>query len=169
MCENVSMKECVYVSVCMLLYLWCTFMLILPQGGEILTGGGSPDNLPENIKSGYYVEPTVIANLPFTCRTNQEEIFGPVVTVIPFNTEEEVVKMANSVKYGLSASIWTENLKRAHRVAAQLQSGTVWVNCWLKRDLRMPFGGYKQSGTGREGGEYSIDFYTEQKTVCIQL
>ena len=98
-----------------------------------------------------------------------EEIFGPVVTVTPFESDAEVVEYANCVKYGLSASIWTQNLSRAHAVASKIQAGTVWVNTWLQRDLRMPFGGQKQSGIGREGGEYSIDFFTQQKCVSIAL
>ncbi|MCA9489702.1 MAG: aldehyde dehydrogenase family protein, partial [Myxococcales bacterium] len=96
-----------------------------------------------------------------------EEIFGPVVTVHPFDTEEEALAIANSVRYGLSASVWTQNLGRAHRVAAALEVGMVWVNTWLMRDLRVPFGGLKDSGVGREGGKYSLSFYTDDKNVCV--
>jgi len=103
------------------------------------------------------------------CRTNQEEIFGPVVTIVPFDTEEEAVAFANATAYGLSATIWTENLKRAHRVAHQLKSGIIWINCWLLRDLRTPFGGMKQSGVGREGGWEAMRFFTEAKNVCVKI
>ena len=107
--------------------------------------------------------------LDHRCRTNQEEIFGPVVTIIPFDDEEEAVQFANCTPYGLSATIWTEHLKRAHRVSAAIKSGIVWVNCWLFRDLRTPFGGMKQSGIGREGGWEALKFFTETKNVCIRL
>ena len=103
------------------------------------------------------------------CRTNQEEIFGPVVTIQPFDTEEEAIEYANSTQYGLAATLWTENLKKAHRVSANVKSGIVWVNCWLFRDLRTPFGGMKQSGVGREGGWEAMRFFTEAKNVCIKL
>ena len=138
------------------------------EGGKILTGGNQV-TVKGRCATGYFVEPTVIAGLDSTCRTNQEEIFGPVVTIMPFDTEEEVIGFANSTPYGLSATIWTENLKRAHRVAAQVKSGIVWVNCWLFRDLRTPFGGMKQSGVGREGGFEALKFFTEEKNVCIKL
>jgi len=115
------------------------------------------------------MEPTVIIGLDEKCRTNQEEIFGPVVTIMPFDTEEEALALANSTPYGLSATIWTENLKRAHRVAHQTKSGIIWINCWLHRDLRTPFGGMKQSGVGREGGWEAIKFFTEAKNVCVKL
>jgi aminomuconate-semialdehyde/2-hydroxymuconate-6-semialdehyde dehydrogenase len=119
--------------------------------------------------NGWFIEPTVIENLPHDCRTNQEEIFGPVATIMPFDTEEEVLRYANSVRYGLSATVWTENLSRAHRVAAKLESGIVWVNCWLLRDLRTPFGGVKDSGVGREGGFEALKFFTEEKNVCVKI
>ena len=115
------------------------------------------------------MEPTVVVGLDQNCRTNQEEIFGPVVTIMPFDTEEEAISYANSNAYGLSATLWTENLKRAHRVAHQIKSGIIWVNCWLLRDLRTPFGGMKQSGVGREGGWEALRFFTEAKNVCIKL
>lgn len=140
------------------------------EGGKILTGGARWIPLSQTrIANGYFVEPTVIIGLPHDCRTNQEEIFGPVVTIMPFETEEEVLRYANSTTYGLSATIWTENLKRAHRVAAQVKSGIIWVNCWLFRDLRTPFGGMKQSGVGREGGWEAMKFFTEAKNVCVKL
>jgi aminomuconate-semialdehyde/2-hydroxymuconate-6-semialdehyde dehydrogenase len=138
------------------------------EGGNILSGGRQV-KINGRCANGYFIEPTIIADLPHTCRTNQEEIFGPVVTIMPFETEEEVLQYANSTVYGLSATIWTENLKRAHRVAAQIKSGIIWVNCWLFRDLRTPFGGMKQSGVGREGGWEAMKFFTEAKNVCIKL
>jgi len=138
------------------------------EGGKILTGG-KQIKIEGRCVNGYFVEPTVIVGLDQRCRTNQEEIFGPVVTIMPFDTEEEVIAYANSNSYGLSATIWTENLKRAHRVSAQVKSGIIWVNCWLFRDLRTPFGGMKQSGVGREGGWEAIKFFTEAKNVCIKL
>lgn len=138
------------------------------EGGKILAGGNRVQ-LSGKLKDGYYLEPTVIVGLDHQCRTNQEEIFGPVVTIMPFDKEEEVIAFANSTGYGLSATIWTENLKRAHRVSAQIKSGIIWVNCWLFRDLRTPFGGMKQSGVGREGGWEAMKFFTEAKNVCIKL
>jgi aminomuconate-semialdehyde/2-hydroxymuconate-6-semialdehyde dehydrogenase len=139
------------------------------EGGTIVTGGRRPDSLPERLRNGYYYEPTIVTGLGTECRVLQEEIFGPVVTVTPFDDEEEVVRFANATRYGLSASVWTSDLRRAHRVAAALDSGTVWVNSWLLRDLRVPFGGMKDSGVGREGGRYSLEFFTQQKNVCIRL
>ena len=138
------------------------------EGGSILTGGKQL-TLRGRCESGYFVEPAIITGLNPSCRTNQEEIFGPVVTVMPFDTQEEAIAYANSTAYGLSATVWTENLKRAHRVAAELKSGIVWVNCWLYRDLRTPFGGMKQSGVGREGGWEALRFFTEAKNICIRL
>jgi aminomuconate-semialdehyde/2-hydroxymuconate-6-semialdehyde dehydrogenase len=119
-------------------------------------------------KEGFFIQPTIIEGLSFQCRTNQEEIFGPVITIMPFDTEEEVIEMANSTVYGLAASIWTRDVNRAHRVAEELKSGIIWVNCWLLRDLRTPFGGMKASGVGREGGWEAIRFFTEPKNVCIK-
>ncbi len=138
------------------------------EGGKILTGGNQI-KLKGHLASGYYMEPTVIVGLDEKCRTNQEEIFGPVVTIMPFDSEEEAVGLANSTGYGLSATIWTENLKRAHRVSHQVKSGISWVNCWLHRDLRTPFGGMKQSGVGREGGWEALRFFTEAKNVCVKI
>ncbi|SKC39343.1 aldehyde dehydrogenase [Ohtaekwangia koreensis] len=138
------------------------------EGGTIETGGNRV-TISGRCAQGYFVEPTVITGLNCACRTNQEEIFGPVVSITPFAKEEEVIGYANSTPYGLSATIWTENLKRAHRVAAEVKSGIVWVNCWLVRDLRTPFGGMKQSGVGREGGWEALRFFTEAKNVCIKL
>lgn len=138
------------------------------EGGKIVTGGKRV-NLSGRCSSGYFVEPTVITGLNEKCRTNQEEIFGPVVTVMPFDTEDEVIDYANSTPYGLSATLWTENLTRAHRVAARVKSGIIWINCWLLRDLRTPFGGMKQSGVGREGGWEALRFFTEARNVCVKL
>lgn len=138
------------------------------EGGQILCGG-SRIKIQGRCEQGYFVAPTVVVGLDQYCRTNQEEIFGPVVTIMPFDTEAEAVAFANSNAYGLSATLWTENLTRAHRVAHQIKSGIIWVNCWLLRDLRTPFGGMKQSGVGREGGWEALRFFTEAKNVCIKL
>ena len=137
-------------------------------GGKILTGG-KREILEGDLQNGYYVQPTVIEGLSSDCPINQEEIFGPVVSLIPFDTEDEVVEMANSTKYGLSASIFTEDVRKAHRVATNIDAGIVWINTWLLRDLRTPFGGMKASGVGREGGFKSLDFFTEPKNVCIKI
>lgn len=136
------------------------------EGGTILTGGERVFLEPP-YSEGYYIAPTVIEGLAYDCRTNQEEIFGPVVTLTPFDTEEEVLMMANSTQYGLSATIWTSDLKRAHRTADKVQAGIVWINSWLVRDLRTPFGGVKASGVGREGGWEALRFFTEAKNVFI--
>ncbi|MBK8146811.1 MAG: aldehyde dehydrogenase [Acidobacteria bacterium] len=136
------------------------------EGGVILCGGRS---VRVDGFGGWFIEPTVIAGLTFDCRTNQEEIFGPVVTIQPFDTDDEVLKYANSVRYGLAATVWTENLTRAHRLAAKLESGIVWINCWLLRDLRTPFGVDKDSGMGREGGFEALRSFTEEKNVCIRV
>jgi aminomuconate-semialdehyde/2-hydroxymuconate-6-semialdehyde dehydrogenase len=137
------------------------------EGGTILTGGERVI-LNEPYDGGYYIRPTVIEGLSYNCRTNQEEIFGPVVTIAPFDTEEEALMMANSTQYGLQTTIWTSDLKRAHRVADEAQSGIVWINSWLVRDLRTPFGGVKASGVGREGGLEALRFFTEAKNVFIK-
>jgi aminomuconate-semialdehyde/2-hydroxymuconate-6-semialdehyde dehydrogenase len=135
--------------------------------GKIALGGSAPEPPNERCRDGYFFPPTVITGLPVSCRTNREEIFGPVVTITPFDSEEEVIDYANDCDYGLASSLWTQNLSRAHRVAERINTGTVWVNCWLLRDLRVPFGGMKQSGVGREGGEEALRFFTEPKNVCI--
>ena len=137
------------------------------EGGNIVAGGNQV-HLNAPFDGGYYVEPTIITGLLPDCRTNQEEIFGPVVSVMPFETEQEAIAMANHSTYGLASVIWTNHLARAHRVAGALHTGIVWVNCWLLRDLRTPFGGMKQSGLGREGGWEAIKFFTETKNVAIQ-
>ncbi len=138
------------------------------EGGTILCGGNRV-KLEGRCSGGFFIEPTVIEGLSHDCRTNQEEIFGPVVTIMPFDTEDEVLGYANSVRYGLAATVWTENLSRAHRVAEKLDSGIVWINCWLLRDLRTPFGGMKDSGIGREGGFEALKFFMEEKNVCIKI
>jgi aminomuconate-semialdehyde/2-hydroxymuconate-6-semialdehyde dehydrogenase len=137
------------------------------EGGTILSGG-SQVQLSGEHSNGYYLRPTVIEGLNFDCRTNQEEIFGPVVTITPFDSEEEVLMMANSTVYGLAATLWTSDLNRAHRMADKLQSGIVWINSWLVRDLRTPFGGVKASGVGREGGWEALRFFTEPKNVFVK-
>jgi aminomuconate-semialdehyde/2-hydroxymuconate-6-semialdehyde dehydrogenase len=132
----------------------------LLAGGDLATVAGYED--------GYYFQPTVIEVKSNSCRLNQEEIFGPVVTLMPFETEEEALALANDVPYGLSATVWTQDISRAMRVSEKIEAGVVWVNSWLLRDLRTPFGGMKQSGVGREGGLEALRFFTEPKNVCIQ-
>jgi len=136
------------------------------EGGKILTGGNKVH--PTGYENGWYIAPTIIEGLSPNCRTNQEEIFGPVCTITPFDTEEEVLSYANGTAYGLSATLWTENLSRAHRMAKEIDAGIVWINTWLQRDLRTPFGGIKNSGIGREGGFDALRFFTEPKNVCIR-
>ncbi|OEK09049.1 2-hydroxymuconic semialdehyde dehydrogenase [Flavivirga aquatica] len=136
------------------------------ENGTVLCGGSKVN--VEGYEKGYYLEPTVIEVPTDECRINQEEVFGPVVTIMPFSSEKEVLHMANKVKYGLSATLWTNNLKRTMRISNQLQAGIVWVNTWMLRDLRTPFGGVKASGIGREGGFESLRFFTEAKNVCIK-
>ena len=137
------------------------------EGGRVIAGGEALH--PEGFESGWFIAPTVIEGLDPSCRTNTEEIFGPVITLMSFKTEEEALQIANATEYGLAATVWTENLTRAHRFASQLEFGIVWVNCWLLRDLRTPFGGAKSSGVGREGGWEAMRFFTEPKNVCIAL
>lgn len=141
--------------------------LAVEEGGQILSGGHALQ--PEGYEQGWYLTPTIIEGLPATCRTNREEIFGPVVTLTPFDTEEEVLQYANGTPYGLSCTLWTENLSRAHRMARKIEAGIIWINTWLLRDLRTPFGGVKNSGVGREGGLEALRFFTEPKNVCIQI
>ena len=138
------------------------------EGGTILCGGNTV-KLQGRCEHGFFIEPTIIEGLDQKCRTNQEEIFGPVVTIQPFDTEEEAVQLANATSYGLAATIWTQDISKANRMAANIQSGIIWINCWLVRDLRTPFGGMKNSGVGREGGWEALRFFTEAKNICIEL
>ncbi len=138
------------------------------EGGKILCGGRSV-KVEGRCANGYFIEPTVIEGLGPDCQTNREEIFGPVVTLQSFKTEEEALQLANATQYGLAASLWTNDISKANRVAAKVESGIVWVNCWLLRDLRTPFGGIKNSGVGREGGWEALRFFTEAKNICIEL
>ncbi|MCI0652585.1 MAG: aldehyde dehydrogenase [Planctomycetes bacterium] len=139
------------------------------EGGAIRCGGAAPPPVSKRCRGGYFFEPTVITGLGPECRVNQEEIFGPVVSVIPFDGEEEAIAIANGTRYGLAATLWTTDLARAHRVASRIDAGTVWINCWMLRDLRAPFGGMKESGIGREGGDEALRFFTEPKNVCIRI
>ena len=137
------------------------------EGGQILFGGKQLKI--DGHENGWYIEPTIIENLAYDCRCNTEEIFGPVVSIMPFDSADEALEMANATEYGLACSIWTQDITKAHNMAANIQSGIVWINCWLLRDLRTPFGGVKQSGVGREGGWEAMRFFTEPKNVCIKL
>ncbi len=137
------------------------------EGGKILVGGHAVD-VDGRCENGLFISPTIIENLGPDCVTNQEEIFGPVITLQPFHTLDEAIGLANATQYGLAASVFTSNLSTAHQVAAMLQCGIVWINCWLMRDLRTPFGGVKNSGLGREGGWEALRFFTESKNVCIR-
>jgi aminomuconate-semialdehyde/2-hydroxymuconate-6-semialdehyde dehydrogenase len=138
------------------------------EGATVVTGGGTPD-MAGDLAKGAWVQPTIWTGLPEDSAIVREEIFGPCCHVQPFDTEEEVVRMANDTPYGLACAIWTENLSRAHRVAGRMDAGIIWVNSWFLRDLRTPFGGSKESGIGREGGVHSLEFYTELRNVCVKL
>jgi len=137
------------------------------EGGKILSGGGSP-NLSSPFDKGAFLEPTVVSNLSHMSRTATEEIFGPVVTLHPFETEEEAIEMANCTNYGLAGSVWTGDKERGTRIAEKIETGMVWVNTWLHRDLRVPFGGIKDSGVGREGGRWSLSFFSEAINICVK-
>ena len=136
------------------------------EGGTVVNGGKQV-HPKGRCANGWFLEPTILEGLPNDCRTQQEEIFGPVVTITPFDNDQEVVQLANGVEYGLAATVWTENMSRAHKIANQLESGIVWINTWMLRDLRTPFGGVKKSGVGREGGWEALRFFTEAKNVCV--
>ena len=138
------------------------------DGGKIILGG-EQIFLNGDLSGGYYMLPTIIENTKNTDEINQKEVFGPVATILPFSTEQEVVNMCNGVQYGLSASIFCNNISKAHRVAAAIDAGVIWINTWLLRDLRIPFGGMKHSGFGREGGRHSLEFFAETKNVCVKI
>jgi len=138
------------------------------EGGRILCGGHAV-KIEGRCENGYFIEPTIIEGLGAECETNQQEIFGPVVTLQSFKTDEEALLLANASHYGLAATIWTQDISKANRIAAKVECGIIWINCWLLRDLRTPFGGMKNSGVGREGGWEALRFFTESKNVCIQL
>jgi aminomuconate-semialdehyde/2-hydroxymuconate-6-semialdehyde dehydrogenase len=144
------------------------FRLAVEEGATVVCGGGVPE-MEESLSAGSWVQPTIWTGLDDNARVVREEIFGPCCHVRAFDDEDEVVALANDTEYGLAAALWTENVSRAHRVAARLEAGITWVNSWFLRDLRTPFGGMKQSGIGREGGEYSLEFYTETKNICVKL
>ena len=135
------------------------------EGGKILFGGNK--FTVKGCENGYYLQPTIIEITDNKCRLNQEEIFGPVVTIMSFKTDKEALTLANDVKYGLSATLWTNNLNRTMQISKQIHAGIVWVNTWMLRDLRTPFGGQKESGVGREGGFEALRFFTEPKNICI--
>jgi aminomuconate-semialdehyde/2-hydroxymuconate-6-semialdehyde dehydrogenase len=138
----------------------CSYLDLIPSEGKVLTGG---------LGDGWVVKPTAVVDIAADARLCREEIFGPVVVILPFETEEEVIRLANDTPYGLNAMLFTENVHRAHRVAAALKAGTVWVNCFFIRDLRAPFGGVGDSGIGREGGDFSREFFTEPKAIVMQI
>ncbi|XP_045165226.2 2-aminomuconic semialdehyde dehydrogenase-like [Mercenaria mercenaria] len=142
---------------------------IARQEGASILCGEEDLNLPAENKNGYFMRPTVITDVKDTSRLMTEEIFGPVVCIVPFDTTDEVIERANAVKYGLAATVWSTDVTTLHRVSQKLHAGTVWANCWLVRDLNMPFGGMKESGTGRESAKDSIEFFTEEKTICVKL
>lgn len=146
----------------------CSYLQLAREEGGTILCGGAPVQLTGEHKNGWFIPPTVIEGLGNSCRTNREEIFGPVVTLIPFKTEEEAIRLANDNEYGLSATIWTSDTEKANRVAAKTEAGVIWINCWLVRDLRTPFGGMKNSGVGREGGDEALRFFTEAKNVCTK-
>ena len=138
------------------------------EGATVVTGGGIPD-MPADLAEGHWVQPTIWTGLPETAAVVREEVFGPCCHIRPFDTEDEVINLANANDYGLSTTIWTTNLARAHRVAGRVEVGITWINSWFLRDLRTAFGGSKQSGIGREGGVHSLEFYTETRNICVKL
>lgn len=146
-----------------------SYLSIAEYENSTLIYGGKRPELPTHLSTGYYLQPTIYLQENAHARICQEEIFGPIVTIIPFDTEAEALAIANGTEYGLNAVVWTENLQRAHRISHDVRAGTIWVNCWFVRDLRAPFGGFKKSGVGREGGHHSLEFFTEAKNICIAL
>ncbi|RID88211.1 aldehyde dehydrogenase [Peribacillus asahii] len=146
-----------------------SYLEIAKEENATLVFGGKRPDLPDYLEEGYYLEPTIYIQENPNARICREEIFGPIVTLIPFDTEEEALEIANNTDYGLNGVVWTDNLQRAHRISHHVRAGTIWVNCWFVRDLRAPFGGFKKSGIGREGGHHSLEFFTEAKNICIAL
>ncbi len=144
------------------------YRMAVEEGANVVTGGGVPV-MPTDLSSGHWVQPTIWTGLPETAAVVREEIFGPCCHICPFDSEDEVIALANANDYGLATTIWTTNLARAHRVAARVEVGITWINSWFLRDLRTAFGGSKQSGIGREGGVHSLEFYTETRNVCVKL
>jgi aminomuconate-semialdehyde/2-hydroxymuconate-6-semialdehyde dehydrogenase len=144
------------------------YQAAVDDGATVVTGGGVPE-MPEEFSGGNWIEPTIWTGLPEDAIVIREEVFGPCCHVAPFDTEEEAIQLANDSPYGLTATLWTESVSRAHRVGARLDAGTVWINSWFLRELRAPFGGMKRSGIGREGGEHSLEFYTELQNICLKL
>ena len=137
-------------------------------GAQLMTGGGTPE-VPNGLDGGWWIEPTIWTGLEETSPVVREEIFGPCCHISPFDEIDEVVIMANDTEYGLASTIWTQDVRKANLVAARMESGITWVNCWFLRDLRTPFGGAKKSGIGREGGEYSMEFYMELQNICLKV
>ena len=138
------------------------------EGGDILCGGGAPVGIPDAFENGFWVSPTVIDGLPPDSRCATEEIFGPVVTLHPYSDDAEAIEIANMTEYGLAGSIWTQDIEAGSQMAEEIESGMIWVNCWLHRDLRVPFGGVKNSGVGREGGRWSLGFFSEAINICVK-
>lgn len=146
-----------------------SYIELAKKDGATILCGGERVVVNGECAEGYFLAPTLIEGLASDHRFNQEEIFGPVASLIPFSNEEQAIEIANSTKYGLAFSVWTENIHRAHRVSEKLEAGIVWVNTWMERDLNTPFGGMKASGVGREGGMYALNFFREMKTVCLNI
>jgi len=138
------------------------------EGGEILCGGGAPVGIPDAFENGFWISPTVIDGLSPDSRCATEEIFGPVVTLHPYSDDAEAIEIANMTEYGLAGSIWTQDVEAGSQMAEKIESGMIWVNCWLHRDLRVPFGGVKNSGVGREGGRWSLSFFSEAINICVK-